>query len=220
MSQGERVHDLFYQISIPTIYLIDELVKDKYPWQALRRHPSHEELTVAFWAVYEAEGPLPERKSFILATIAHYLGQKSHKIVEEAGRDWPVIDEVALTTTHRRGEDRPMAKTATKPAATAVATKTAPVKGTAADAQAAAAKDEAATPKERSGKAPGGKTWVEWFKAGHAAGKDPTAMRDEYVTIRTPEYEGRIDVLKRHAYRHLRLALPDVKLPKETAAAE
>ena len=63
-------------------------------------------------------------------------------------------------------------------------------------------------PKPREGKAPGGLTWVDWFKAEAAKGHDPIELQKQYVELRTHEYEGKLDVLKRHAYRHRKLALP------------
>jgi hypothetical protein len=222
MSSGERVHEFFYEISIPMLRVIDELVADKFPWQALRRHPDQNELLIAFWAVYEAGMPLPQRKSYVLTRLAYYIGQKPHAIVEEAGRDWPVTDELtALSKPTFTGEANYMAaKTAPKPAPAAAAAKAPTTKVDEKAAQAAAAADAASEIKERKGKAPDGSTWVDWFKKGDAAGKDPAAMRDEYIELRTSEYPERMDVLKRHAYRHLRLALPHVTLPKAVKEPE
>jgi hypothetical protein len=223
MSIRVPAHPFFYQIKIASVKRIDELVKDKFPWGALRRFgTSPEEFMIAFWAIYETNDPLPEAKSYLLRSIAYYLGLKAQVIVEDAGRDWPVRDELTASqpiTQPTRGEAYMATKKPAAAAATATATKKPVTTVDAKVAQAAAAADEASTPKERGGKAPGGVTWVEWFKKGHAAGKEPNAMRDEYVEIRKAEYEGRHDILKRHAYRHLRLALPDVTLPKEAAAA-
>ena len=121
-----------------------------------------------------------------------------------------------------------MAKTATKPAPAAKPATNAATKTAQAAAQSDAAAEKAMNtgegkpdPKPREGKAPNGKTWVQWFKDEHAKGRSAEELQKEYVELRTPEYEGKIDVLKRHAYRHRKLALPNSgPNVKEEVAAE
>lgn len=71
---------------------------------------------------------------------------------------------------------------------------------------------EAAVNKGKSpaaGKAPGGITWVEWFKAGVRRGSDPKDLEAEYIELRKdePAYKDNEKGLKRHAYHHRKLAL-------------
>lgn len=70
-----------------------------------------------------------------------------------------------------------------------------------------------------AGKGPEGKPWVEWIKQQDDAGMSRKEIQDKYVELRSAEetYKGRQDVLKRHAYRHVRLALGEP--PKQAATA-
>jgi len=73
----------------------------------------------------------------------------------------------------------------------------------------------------KSGPAPGGLTWVDWYKHGHRVeGRPGKELEAAYIKLRTPEYnfpakgktaEERMKVLARHAYRHRMLAIPETK---------
>lgn len=73
----------------------------------------------------------------------------------------------------------------------------------------AAAAKPAAEKKPKAGPAPGGLTWVDWFKAEAGKGRDVKALEERYCELRKnePAYKDDGAKLKRHAYRHRVLAL-------------
>ena len=179
----------------------------------------------------------PEGKTTTLAAVARALHRTPSDVAKEIGRDWPLPEEPKTTFSSARTTYTELGEAMSKSASAPVAAPKHDAKHEAKNevkhevkheakhdaatkaAETAAASDRATEiamntgvgkpdPKPREGKAPGGLTWVDWFKAEAGKGRDVIELQNQYVEIRTPEYVGKLDVLKRHAYRHRKLALP------------
>jgi hypothetical protein len=213
MSSAAEVPWLIAQLKSSDFSFIDKWWEQYYPFQAFPRTPTDEQVELLFLRLLSAHPTrYPGKYKPLMQIIARSLEMTVEGLAQKLGREWQFKHEEASVPSNYQGEAQmsqkpnPPAPTA-KPTVAPVGAK--PATNGTTEAKPAKAKAPSAP---REGKGPGGLPWVKWFQQEYAkGGVTGKELQDKYIELRKGEYVDKMDVLKRHAYRHRKLALPNVE---------